>query len=45
MIGFNNLMIFDKGFMSVLPSLLALVVYSAVCFGLAIRFFRFQEAS
>ena len=45
MIGFNNLMIFDKGFMSVVPSLLALVVYSLVCFGLAIRFFRFQEAS
>ncbi|HEX7101267.1 MAG TPA: ABC transporter permease [Nitrolancea sp.] len=45
MIGFNNLMIFGKGFTSVLPSLLALVVYSAICFGLAIRFFRFQEAS
>lgn len=45
MIGFNNLMIFDKGFTSVLPSLLALVVYSAICFGLAIRFFRFQEAN
>ena len=45
MVGFNNLMIFGKGFMSVVPSLLALVVYSAVCFGLAIRFFRFQEAS
>jgi ABC-2 type transport system permease protein len=45
MIGFNNLMIFGKGFTSVLPSLLALVVYSAICFGLAIRFFHFQEAS
>ena len=45
MIGFNNLMIFGKGFMSVVPSLLALVAYSAICFGLAIRFFRFQEAS
>jgi len=45
MIGFNNLMIFDKGFMSVVPSLLALVVYSLVCFGLAIRLFQFQEAS
>ncbi|HEX3722980.1 MAG TPA: ABC transporter permease [Nitrolancea sp.] len=45
MIGFNNLMIFGKGFTSVVPSLLALVVYSAICFGLAIRFFRFQEAS
>ncbi|HVX29671.1 MAG TPA: ABC transporter permease [Nitrolancea sp.] len=45
MIGFNNLMIFDKGFMSVVPSLFALVAYSAICFALAIRVFRFQEAS
>jgi ABC-2 type transport system permease protein len=45
MIGFNNLMIFDKGFSSVVPSLLVLLAYSAVCFLLAIRFFRFQEAA
>jgi ABC-2 type transport system permease protein len=45
MTGFNNLMIFGKGFTAVLPSILALVVYGAVCFLLAIRFFRFQEAT
>jgi ABC-2 type transport system permease protein len=45
MTGFNNLMIFGKGFASVLPSIIALVIYGAVCFLLAIRFFRFQEAT
>lgn len=45
MIGFNNLMIFGKGFASVVPSLVALIVYGAVCFLLAIRFFHFQEAT
>lgn len=45
MTGFNNLMIFGKGFAAVLPSLLALVIYGLVCFLLAIRFFRFQEAT
>jgi linearmycin/streptolysin S transport system permease protein len=45
MTGFNNLMIFGKGFTSALPSILALVIYGAVCFLLAIRFFRFQEAT
>lgn len=44
MTGFNNLMIFGKGFAAVLPSIVALVVYGAICFLLAIRFFRFQEA-
>lgn len=44
MTGFNNLMIFGKGFAAVLPSILALVTYGIVCFLLAIRFFRFQEA-
>jgi len=45
MTGFNNLMIFGKGFTAVVPSLLALVIYGVVCFLLAIRFFRFQEAT
>jgi ABC-2 type transport system permease protein len=45
MTGFNNLMIFGKGFTSALPSILALVIYGAVCFLLAIRFFHFQEAT
>lgn len=45
MTGFNNLMIFGKGFSAVLPSILALVIYGAICFLLAIRFFRFQEAT
>lgn len=43
--GFNDLMIFGKGFASALPSILALVIYGLVCFLLAIRFFRFQEAA
>ncbi len=45
MIGFNNLMIFDQGFTSAVPSILVLIGYSAACFLLAIRFFRFQEAA
>jgi ABC-2 type transport system permease protein len=45
MTGFNNLMIFGKGFAAVLPSLIALGAYGAICFLLAIRFFRFQEAT
>ncbi|MGA7673084.1 MAG: ABC transporter permease [Nitrolancea sp.] len=45
MTGFNNLMIFNKGFTSAVPSILVLLAYSAVCFLLAARFFRFQEAA
>ncbi len=45
MTGFNNLMIFGKGFAAVLPSALALAIYGAVCFLLAIRLFHFQEAT
>jgi ABC-2 type transport system permease protein len=45
MIGFNNLMIFNKGFSSAVPSILILIAYAAGCFLLAIRFFRFQEAA
>ncbi len=45
MIGFNNLMIFNQGFTSAVPSILVLIAYSAVCFVLAIRFFSFQEAA
>ncbi len=43
--GFNDLMIFGKGFTAIVPSILALVIYGVVCFLLAIRFFRFQEAT
>jgi ABC-2 type transport system permease protein len=45
MTGFNDLMIFGKGFAAVLPDILVLVAYGAICFLLAIRFFRFQEAA
>lgn len=45
MTGFNDLMIFGKGFAAVLPSLIALLIYGVLCFLLAIRFFRFQEAT
>jgi ABC-2 type transport system permease protein len=45
MTGFNDLMIFGKGFSAALPSILALIIYGAVCFLLAIRLFRFQEAT
>jgi hypothetical protein len=41
---FNGLMIFDKTFMQVLPSIAALFVYGLICFGIAWRTFRFREA-
>ena len=42
---FNSLMIFGKGFAAIIPNLLVLFAYGIVCFLLAIRFFRFQEAT
>ncbi len=42
--GFNGLMIFDKGFMDVLPSIGVLFLYGVVCFAVAGRLFRFREA-
>jgi len=45
MTGFNNLMIFNKGFASAVPAILVLLAYSGACFLLAARFFRFQEAA
>jgi ABC-2 type transport system permease protein len=45
MSAFNSLMIFGKGFAAIIPNLLFLVAYGIICFLLAIRFFRFQEAA
>jgi ABC-2 type transport system permease protein len=42
--GFNDLMIFNKSFVDVLPSIVALFVYGIVCFAVAGRLFRFREA-
>jgi ABC-2 type transport system permease protein len=42
--GFNGLMVFDKGFMQVLPNIVALFAYGVVCFAIARRTFRFREA-
>lgn len=42
--GFNGLMIFDKGFMEVLPDIGMLFLYGLVCFTIARRVFRFREA-
>ena len=41
--GLNNTMIYGKGFMDVLPSILGLVGYGLICFIIGLRFFRFQE--
>lgn len=42
--GFNGLMIFDKGFMDILPNIGALFIYGAICLLVARRLFRFREA-
>jgi ABC-2 type transport system permease protein len=44
MSGFNGLMLFDKGFMDVLPDILVLFAYGAICFIVATRLFQFREA-
>lgn len=41
--GLNGSMIFGKGFMDILPDILGLLAYGAICFIIALRFFRFQE--
>ncbi len=41
---FNGLMIFDKGFIDVLPDIAALLIYGIVCLAVAGRLFRFREA-
>ncbi|MBV9259241.1 MAG: ABC transporter permease [Ktedonobacteraceae bacterium] len=41
--GLNATMIFGKGFMVVLPDILGLLAYGAICFVIALRLFRFQE--
>ncbi|GHO58588.1 ABC transporter permease [Ktedonobacter robiniae] len=41
--GLNETMIFGKGFMDILPDILGLLAYGAICFIIALRFFRFQE--
>jgi ABC-2 type transport system permease protein len=41
--GLNNTMIYGKGFLVVLPDILGLLAYGAICFVIALRLFRFQE--
>jgi ABC-2 type transport system permease protein len=41
--GLNNTMIYGKGFQVVLPDILGLLAYGAICFVIALRLFRFQE--
>lgn len=41
--GMNNVMIYGKDLLSVLPDILGLVVYGLICYLIALRFFRFQE--
>lgn len=40
--GLNGTMIFGKSFSAVLPDILGLLIYGAICFILALRFFSFQ---
>jgi ABC-2 type transport system permease protein len=42
MSGFNGLMLFEKGFMDVLPDILVLFAYGIVCFIVATRLFQFR---
>jgi ABC-2 type transport system permease protein len=44
MTGFNGLMLFDKGFLDVLPDILVLFAYGIVCFIIATRLFQFRTA-
>jgi len=41
--GLNGSMILGKSFTDVLPDILALLAYGAICFIIALRLFRFQE--
>lgn len=41
--GLNGTMIFGKDFLAVLPDILGLLAYGAICFVIALRLFRFQE--
>jgi ABC-2 type transport system permease protein len=41
--GFNQLMIFGKGVVDILPNILVLIAYGLICYLLATRFFRLRE--
>ena len=41
--GLNGSMLFGKSFMEVLPDILGLLAYGAICLIIALRLFRFQE--
>jgi ABC-2 type transport system permease protein len=41
--GFNGIMLFGQNLLQVVPSVLGLLGYGAICFIIALRFFRFQE--
>ncbi|MGI8913658.1 MAG: ABC transporter permease [Chloroflexota bacterium] len=42
--GFTGLMVFGKSFAQVLPNILALFLYGAICMTIGVRLFRFREA-
>jgi ABC-2 type transport system permease protein len=41
--GMNNVMIYGKDLLYVLPDIVGLIIYGLICYMIAIRFFRFQE--
>lgn len=43
--GLNGTMLLGKSFQAVLPDILALLAYGIICFVIALRLFRFQEAT
>lgn len=42
--GLNNILVYNKGFTSVLIPCAALVIYGLVCFAIGIKFFKFTDA-
>lgn len=41
--GFQDLMLYGKNLIDILPKIGALLIYGLICFGIAIRFFKFKE--
>ncbi len=41
--GLNNVMIYNKGLVEVLPDILGLIAYGLICYIIGLRLFRFQE--
>jgi ABC-2 type transport system permease protein len=41
--GLNNIMMYNQGFISAVPSILGLLAYGLVCYIIGLRLFKFQE--